>query len=135
MRRPAQREIVLAGVALLAALASLALVSGRASHQTKLPQPVGGWYTALAGVRPLGGYGKKTACGIVLRADTNGVSHPVLPCGAKIYLDYGGKRVLTVVIDRGPYIPGRELDLTPSLAETLGLSGVQRLRWAYAAKG
>ena len=131
----AQREIALAGVALLAAVVSLALVSGRSSHGNDLPKPVGGWYTALAGVRAPGGFGARTACGQVMRADTLGVAHPVLPCGAKIYLSYGGRTVLTQVIDRGPYLPGREFDLTQTLAAHLGLSGVERIRWAYAGAG
>jgi rare lipoprotein A (peptidoglycan hydrolase) len=130
--RLAQREVALAGVALLAAVVSLAVVNGRSTAKSHLPKPVGGWYTALAGVR-VGGYGTRTACGQVLRADTAGVSHPVLPCGAKIYVSYRGKSVLTQVIDRGPYVPGREFDLTGNLAAELGLRGVQEIRWAYAA--
>jgi rare lipoprotein A (peptidoglycan hydrolase) len=131
--RLAQREIALAGVALLAALVSLALVGGRSKPGADLPKPAGSWYPAVAGVRPLGGFGRKTACGEVLRPTTLGVSHPVLPCGAKIYIEFDGRHVLTQVIDRGPFVPGRELDLTAPLAERLGLAGVQRVRWAYAS--
>lgn len=134
-RRLAQRELVLAAVALLAAVVSLALVTGRSSHGGRLPQPAGAWYSALAGVRAPGGFGAKTACGQVLRPGTEGIAHPVLPCGAKIYLSYRGRVVLTQVIDRGPYAPGREFDLTQALAAHLGLTGVQRIRWAYAAAG
>jgi rare lipoprotein A len=133
--RLAQREIALAGVALLAAVVALALVLGRSDSDSSLPKPAGSWYTALAGVRQVGGIGKRTACGQLLTADTNGVSHPVLPCGAKIFLSYGGRNVLTQVIDRGPFVPGREFDLTEPLAAKLGLAGVQRIRWAYAASG
>jgi rare lipoprotein A len=132
--RLAQREIALAGVALLGAVVALAVVSGRSEGSTTLPQPAGTWYTALAGERAPGGYGKKTACGEVLRPSTEGVSHPVLPCGAKIYLSYRGTRVLTQVIDRGPFVPGRELDLTGPLAAKLGLRGVKQIRWAYAVE-
>jgi rare lipoprotein A (peptidoglycan hydrolase) len=71
----------------------------------------------------------------VLQADTNGVSHPVLPCGAKIFVQFDGRSVLTQVIDRGPYVPGRTFDLTEPLAARLGLTGVQQIRWAYAAAG
>ena len=134
-RRLAQREILLAGVALLAAVLSLAIVSGRSSATRTLPQPVGTWYTALAGERAPGGYGSTTACGQVLQPETEGVAHPVLPCGAKIYLSFDGKRVLTQVIDRGPFVPGREFDVTAPLAAKLGLRDVSRIRWAYAAAG
>jgi rare lipoprotein A (peptidoglycan hydrolase) len=36
------------------------------------------------------------------------------------------------VIDRGPVVPGRKFDLTPKLAEDLGVDGVQRIRWVFA---
>jgi rare lipoprotein A (peptidoglycan hydrolase) len=133
--RLAQREIALAGIALLAAVVSLALVVGRSDSDTTQPRPVGAWQTALAGVRGVGGIGKRTACGQTLGADTNGVSHPVLPCGAKIFVQLDGKSILTQVIDRGPYVPGREFDLTEPLAAKIGLRGVQRIRWAYAVSG
>ncbi len=132
--RLAQREIVLAGVALLVALVALAFVIDRSdSTKALLPQPAGAWETVLAGVRAPGDFGKPTACGPILRPETNGVSHPVLPCGAKIFLRYDGKTVLTQVIDRGPYVQGRTFDLTAPLAARLGLRGVQPVRWAYAA--
>lgn len=131
--RLAQREIALGGVALLAAVISLALVGTHAKSGRSLPKPAGHWYAAVAGVRPIGGFGKKTACGYVLRPTTLGISHPVLPCGAKLYVSFDGRTVLAQVIDRGPYVPGRELDLTAPLAARLGLDGVQRVRWAYAS--
>ena len=126
----AQREAGLACVALLAAVGSLAITSSSGGHTRKLPRPAGS-YTALAGV---GGtaVGKRTACGDLMRARTQGVAHPVLPCGVRLYVTYHGKTVLTQVIDRGPYVPGREFDLTPALAERLGLSGVQVIAWSYA---
>lgn len=130
--RPGRREIALAGIVLLAAVIALAVVSGRSEGRTALPEPADTWYTALAGERAAGGYGKKTACGEVLRPETEGISHPVLPCGAKIYLSYRGTTVLTQVIDRGPRVRGRELDLTGPLAAKLGLHGVERIRWTYA---
>jgi len=50
----------------------------------------------------------------------------------KLYITYQGIHVLTQVIDRGPYVSGREFDLTEALADRLGLTGVQRIRWSYA---
>lgn len=131
--RLAQREIALAGVALLAALVSLALVNSSSKGGASLPKPAGSWHSALAGVRPTGDFGGRTACGQVLRPTTLGVSHPVLPCGAKIYISFDGRHVLTQVIDRGPFVPGREFDLTAPLADRIGLAGIQRVRWAYAS--
>jgi len=56
----------------------------------------------------------------------------VLPCGAKIYIEFDGREVLTQVIDRRPVAPRRKFELTPNLAEQLGVDGVQRIRWAFA---
>jgi rare lipoprotein A len=131
--RLAQREIALAGVALVGAIVALALVTGREDSGVAVPKPVGTWYSALAGVRAAGGLGETTACRQVLKPETIGISHPVLPCGAKLFVSYDGHTVLTQVIDRGPYVPGRAIDLTETLAAQLGLKGVQRIRWAYAA--
>jgi rare lipoprotein A (peptidoglycan hydrolase) len=136
MRRAAslQRLLALAAVALLAAIGALAATSAR-GHGSKdekpLPKPSSTWYRALAApyARPTG---RRTACGIKLRATTMGVAHPVLPCGVKIFLSYGKTRVLTEVIDRGPYVPGREFDLTKPLADRIGLHGTQPIRWAFA---
>jgi Lytic transglycolase len=128
--RLAQREAGLACVALLAAVGALAITSSSGGHARKLPRPAGS-YTALAGV---GGtaVGKRTACGDLVGPHTEGVSHPVLPCGVRLYITYHGQHVLTQVIDRGPDEPGRVFDLTPALAERLGLSGVQVIAWSYA---
>lgn len=128
----AQRQAALAGAALLAAVVSLALTSGR-HHRETLPPPVGS-YSALAGSSGAVAYGKRTACGEIIEPTTEGVSHPVLPCGVKLYINYNGKHVLTEVIDHGPDVPGREFDLTQALARRLGLVGVQRITWSYAGQ-
>ena len=127
----AQRELALGGLALLATTVSLAVTATTRSPASSLPQPVGS-YTALAGPSGEAVLGRRTACGIVIGQDTQGVAHPTLPCGARIYLSYKGKHVLTQVIDRGPYEPGRAFDVTDALASELGLEGVQTVHWSYA---
>ena len=130
----AQREIALGGVALLSVLVSLAIgAPGGGSKESTLPQPVGNrssWYRALAA--PGGAVGRRSACGIVVRKTTLGVAHPVLPCGAKIFIAYGGHEVLTQIIAHAPRTPGLEFEITPALAEQLGLRGVQQIRWTFA---
>ena len=54
-----------------------------------------------------------------------GVTHPVLPCGAKVLLRFGGDTVLTEVIDNRLKSPGRQFELTEALARRLGLDGTQ----------
>ena len=81
---------------------------------------------------PVRANGERTACGVVLTPATYGVAHPSLPCGARIFVAFGNKQALTQVIERGPYVPGRELDLTRRLADRLGLSGPDQVRWRFA---
>ena len=133
----AQRQVALACVALLAAIVALALTShGNSQSDKSLPQPVpasgGAWYTALAGAgQPR--YGKRTRCGYVLQPGTVGITDSVLPCGVLVYVAYkDSPRILTRVIDRQPVTAGRKFDLTPRLAEELGVDGVQRIRWVFA---
>jgi rare lipoprotein A (peptidoglycan hydrolase) len=129
----AKRTVVLAGVALVAALVSLALGSPRRDHdKSSLPQPASTWYTARAAPYNPARSRTRTACGQRLNAKTLGVAHPVLPCGVKIYISYRGTKVLTQVIDRGLNAPGREFYVTKALADRIGLHGTRSLRWTYA---
>ena len=132
----AQREVALAGVALLAAVVAVAVTSTRGPNSGAELKPVfvagGGWYTALAGAPPPR-YGRRTNCGVMLRPSTRGVTDSVLPCNVKLFVSYGhSPRILTQVIAQRPVVPGRRFDVTPRLAEQLGIEGVQRIRWVYA---
>ncbi len=71
----------------------------------------------------------------MLRPDTEGVAHPTLPCGVRLFITYKGTTVLTQVVDRGPYTAGRQFDVTDALARRLDLRGVQQVRWSYARAG
>lgn len=65
-------------------------------------------------------YGGGLACGGRLSPSTVGVAHKTLPCGTKVTFKLGGRTVTTRVIDRGPYIAGRDWDLTSALKHKLG---------------
>jgi rare lipoprotein A len=125
------REVALAGFALLAAAVSLAVTAKTRDKESPRPQPVGS-FAALAGSSGPAAFGHRTACGERLSPDTMGVAHPTLPCGVRIFVTFHGTTVLTQVVDRGPYLPGRQFDLTDALARRLGLQGVQQIRWSYA---
>jgi len=62
------------------------------------------------------------------------VTHPVLPCGAKIVLRYGSTNVLTEVIDNSLREPGRQLEVTDKLAQILGIDGTVELQWRFATE-
>lgn len=69
-------------------------------------------------------YGNGVACGGTLLPGTIGVAHKSLPCGTKVKLRYHGRTVTVPVIDRGPYVAGRDYDLTEAVKERLGFPGV-----------
>lgn len=69
-------------------------------------------------------YGNGVACGGTLLPGTMGVAHKTLPCGTRVKLRYRGRSVTVPVIDRGPYVPGRDYDLTEAVKERLGFPGV-----------
>ncbi|HVY77589.1 MAG TPA: septal ring lytic transglycosylase RlpA family protein [Solirubrobacterales bacterium] len=77
-------------------------------------------------------YGNGTACGQTLRPRTIGVAHRTLPCGTAVKLSYHGQWLVTRVIDRGPYTPGNDFDLTNGARLALGFEGVGRVRYAVA---
>jgi rare lipoprotein A (peptidoglycan hydrolase) len=130
----AVREAALAGLALLVATAAVAITAQTRQGDKASPQPEGS-YAALAGSSGPAAFGRRTACGGLLRPDTEGVAHPTLPCGVRVFITFHGRTVLTQVVDRGPYVAGRQFDLTDALARQLGLQGVQQIHWAYARAG
>ena len=139
MKLVAQRVGVLAGIALIALLVAIELAprfgsSSSASTTTvqAVPAPGTSWNEVRAGILPLSEKGKKTACGVTIGATTFGVAHPSLPCGTRIFVAYGHIQALTQVIARGPYVPGRGLDLTPALAVKLNIGSATDVRWRFA---
>ena len=55
-------------------------------------------------------------------------ANKTLPFGTLLAISYNGKHVIVVVSDRGPYIPGRSLDLSTAAARIIGLPGVATVR-------
>ena len=69
-----------------------------------------------------GFYGNNGACGMVpggIQKDTVGVAHKTLPCGTRVAFRYNGRTVIARVIDRGPYVAGRQWDMTHGLCVLL----------------
>jgi hypothetical protein len=131
-----QRLVVLAAVALIAAVAAAAIVEQRDSNEgaaalTSAPAPAG-WNIAFAGSRGATGDAQRTTCGQVLAPRSLGVTHPVLPCGAKVILRSGDTQVVSEVIDNALVEPGRQLEVTEELAQMLGIDGTVELEWRFA---
>jgi peptidoglycan lytic transglycosylase len=68
-------------------------------------------------------YGNALGCGGTLYPGRLGVANKSLPCGTKLTLRHGGHTVRVRVIDRGPYVAGREFDLTAATAQRLHFQG------------
>jgi rare lipoprotein A len=66
------------------------------------------------------GGGGGLACGGSLTSATLGVANKTLPCGTLVTLRYGSRSVRVPVVDRGPYVAGREFDLTEATKRALG---------------
>jgi len=99
--------------------------SGALLDPTKLPP--GAFNVSIASVYT--DYGKPVACGGVLRVPELGVANKTLPCGTEVTFVYGNRAIRVPVIDRGPYIAGREWDLTGATAEALHFPGLGPIKW------
>ena len=132
--RPLIRRVIgVAGALLLAAAVALAIVS-RSDRDEAAPLPQAeGRYAALAGSSGPSRFGTRTACGMVIRPRRSGSCTRCCraACGSTSAID--GKHVLTQVIGRGPHDAGRQFELTEALARSLGVTGMQRIQWSYAA--
>ena len=75
-----------------------------------------------------GFYGNKTACGQTYTPEILGVAHLPLPCGTRLTLTYGARSITVTVIDRGPYVGGRAIDLSNATRLALGCADLCTLR-------
>lgn len=96
-------------LSLMAAVPVVALTSGVSSAGAAEFRPTwASWYGP-------GLWGNVLGCGGVLHEWTRGVAHKTLDCGTKLRIC--ARRCTTArVIDRGPFVDGREFDLTATTA-------------------
>jgi rare lipoprotein A len=85
---------------------------------------------AEAGIASVYAYaGQRTASGE--RAQPNGLTaaHRTLPFGTRVRVTNksNGRSVTVRINDRGPFVRGRVIDLTPAAAHALGFSGLARV--------
>lgn len=79
-------------------------------------------------------YGRRTACGYAMTKTLLGVAHRTLPCGTKVtFRNPANGRSLTLpVVDRGPYVSGRDWDLTGGACLALNHCYTGAFEWRYA---
>jgi rare lipoprotein A len=70
--------------------------------------------------------GSQTASGERLNAEALTAAHKTLPFGTKVRVTNksNGKTVVVTINDRGPFVRGRIIDLTPAGARALGFDGL-----------
>ena len=64
--------------------------------------------------------GRKTASGIIFDQDSRQIAHRSLPFGTIIVLTAGNKTSWGVVTDRGPFVEGRDFDVSRLIMSELG---------------
>lgn len=93
-------------------LRAYGLHADRVRASVSVARRVTSYRTAAASYYGPGLYGGALACGGTLKPDTLGVANRTLPCGSRVRLRYRGRTVTVPVVDRGPYVAGRDFDLT-----------------------
>ena len=73
--------------------------------------------------------GSKTASGQKLNPQALTAAHRTLPFGTKVKVTnkHNGHSVVVTINDRGPFVRGRVIDVTPAAARVLGFSGLAQV--------
>jgi rare lipoprotein A len=82
--------------------------------------------TASSGIASTYGEGSETASGEKFDAKELTAAHRTLPFGTRVRVTNhkNGRSVVVTINDRGPFVSGRIIDVTPAAARQLGMSGV-----------
>ena len=97
-----------------------------ASVVRRVPQPeVSTTQGKSNGIASFYSQGTKTASGEKFDPNELTAAHPTLPFGTKLRVtnQHTGRSVTVRVNDRGPYVPGRVVDVSYSAAQQLGMVG------------
>lgn len=104
-------------------LACFSLSSSRMLFHTEFGQA--SWYGP-------GFQGLKTASGEIFDTNKLSAAHPTLPLGTRVIVTNlaKNKSVEVKIIDRGPYVSGRSIDLSRAAAKRLGMlkEGIAEVR-------
>ena len=113
-------------VRLCAAICGAAMICGSSSAM------------AQSGIASVYAYsGGKTASGEKAHPGGFTAAHRMLPFGTKVTVTNkrNGRSVTVRINDRGPFVRGRIIDLTPAAAHALGFSGLAPVEVTKASAG
>jgi rare lipoprotein A len=80
--------------------------------------------SGIASAYPRSYQGRRTASGEHLNTNDMTCAHKRYPFGSMLRVTAGEKSITCRVTDRGPFVRGRVIDLTPVAARALGFSGL-----------
>jgi len=82
--------------------------------------------TGLASVYSTREGSSRTASGIPLRDGALTAAHKTLPLGSRVRVTNlrNHRSIVVMITDRGPFVRGRIIDLTPAGARALGMDGL-----------
>lgn len=122
---------------LLPVLFALVLLA-TSCHRKQAPassREVSGTETGMASFYSESYNGRKTANGEIYRSSKLTAAHKTLPFGTKVKVTNlsNGKSVKVRINDRGPFIPGRIIDLTRAAARKIDMehAGVVKVKIRY----
>lgn len=94
------------------------------THQPRHYRSAGGKFSAVCSWYGNEFHGRRTASGQIFNENDFTCASRTLPFGTRLALSRAGKRIVVVVTDRGPFVHGRDLDLSKAAARALGIGGV-----------
>ena len=73
--------------------------------------------------------GSRVSCGGKMDGGALTAAHRTLPCGTRVRVTNksNGQSVTVTVNDRGPFVDGRVIDLTPAAANAIRMGGLARV--------
>ncbi|MGA3308681.1 MAG: septal ring lytic transglycosylase RlpA family protein [Xanthobacteraceae bacterium] len=77
---------------------------------------IASWYGAESGPH--------TASGELFNPNAMTAAHRTLPFGTQVRVCHAGRCVVVRINDRGPFIRGRDIDLSHRAAQLMGIDGV-----------
>ena len=92
-----------------------------------LVPPVVAAERGIASAYPYSYQGRRTASGERFNAHAMTCAHKRNPFGSMLRVSSGARAITCRVTDRGPFVRGRVIDLTPVAARALGFSGLARV--------
>lgn len=89
--------------------------------------------TGIASWYGPGFHGKKTANGEIYDQYAMTAAHTTLPIPSLVRVTNlkNGQTIVVRINDRGPFAPGRIIDLSKRAAETIGIAGIEKVRVTY----